>query len=109
MIHGKYLRTRLLLRHAFLGSVLAFALVAAAAGLVDELYARKAFWVPLAIIAWLAMIAIGLFLRNAECPRCSNRFAAHASGSRYNSLTLTCLNCGLSLRDSGRISRGNPE
>lgn len=99
----KYLRGRLLLRRAFFASVLAFALVAAASGLVEELYVRKALWIPLAILAWLAMIGIGMFLRNAECPRCSNRFAAHASGSRYNSLTLTCLNCGLSLRDSADV------
>ena len=36
----------------------AFALVAAASGLMEEVYARKALWIPLAILAWLAMIGI---------------------------------------------------
>jgi len=95
--YSKYLRTRLWLRYAFLGSVLAFVLVAAGAGLVEEFYARKELWITLAVLAWVAVVATGLVLQNATCPRCSNRFAVHASGMRYNSFTLTCLNCGLSL------------
>src|SRR5258705_3522967 len=97
--YRKYLRTRLWLRHAFLGSVLAFVLVAAGAGLVDSFYAREDLWITLAVLAWVAIVATGLFLHNAQCPRCSNRFAVHTSGMQYSTFTLTCLNCGLSLHD----------
>ena len=102
--YRKYLRTRLLLRHAFFGAVLAFVIVAAAASLSDELYTRKEVWITLAVLAWVAAVTTGLFLHNANCPRCSNRFTVHTSGVRYNSFTLTCLNCGLSRHDNGDAS-----
>ena len=102
--YRKSLRTRLFLRHAFFGSVLAFVVIVAAASLVDDFYVRTGLWMGLAVFAWIAVVATGIFLHNAKCPRCSNRFAVHTSGMRHNTFTLTCLNCDLSSHNSGDAS-----
>jgi hypothetical protein len=47
----------------------------------------------------LALVIIcGLYLHNAKCPRCGNRFAVTRSGLLWNDFADRCLNCGLSLR-----------
>ena len=107
MAHGDYgmrVRARLPVRYAFFGSVLAFVTVLALAILVDAFYARTELWMGLALFAWIAVLATGLFLHNSKCPRCGNRFAVHESGMRYNTFTLTCLTCGLPSSDSGTAS-----
>jgi predicted Zn finger-like uncharacterized protein len=49
---------------------------------------------------WFAIVVLsGLYLHNAKCPRCQNRFAVRNDGLRWNDFTSKCLNCGLHLND----------
>ena len=45
------------------------------------------------------VLVSGLYLHNAKCPRCHNRFAVRKDGMRWNDFTSKCLNCGLPLND----------
>ena len=47
------------------------------------------------------VVVSGLYLHNAKCPRCQERFAVRNDGMRWNDFTNHCLNCGLGLHDRG--------
>jgi hypothetical protein len=50
-------------------------------------------------ISCVALILLsGLYLHNAKCPRCGNRFSVTQDGFIWNDFADRCVNCDLSLR-----------
>jgi Na+/alanine symporter len=81
----------------FLLSVLVFFVLGGSAFLVSrELWERATdFVVPVMFGAWLLAVITMLYLHNARCPKCGNRFAYNKHTTYFNTFTSKCLNCDL--------------
>ena len=91
---------RLALR-TFLLSVLVFFTLGGSAFLVSrELWENvSAIVVPIMFIAWFSALVTMVYLHNARCPRCGNRFALNKHSSYFNTFTNKCLNCDLGAKN----------
>jgi hypothetical protein len=69
--------------------------------LVDELREYREFIVIPMIAIFVVFVICGLYLHNAECPNCGNRFSVRANGMYFNDFAGRCVNCGLRLNGTG--------
>ena len=98
--YRKSLRARVAARYSVLVAALVMAIVFLIASFLP--YSPEGIgpvWTSVWFITFAVFVLAGLYLHNAKCPRCSNRFAVHAYEHRYNSFSLRCMNCGLSADD----------
>ena len=89
-------RRRLALRILVI-SVLIFFMLGVSAFLVSrELWESiSATVVPTMFVAWFLALVTMLYLHNARCPRCGNKFAYNKQTTYFNTFTIKCLNCDL--------------
>ena len=95
------LQRRLLARKVFFASIIAW-LVTWCFGafiLVDELRPFREITFNIMIVIFCLFVVSGLYLHNALCPKCKNRFSVRADGSYYNDFSKKCLNCGINLNE----------
>ena len=65
--------------------------------LVDTFRPLREYLVPLMFVTFAALIGGGLYLHNAKCPNCGDRFAVKSDGSYSNTFSSKCVNCGVHL------------
>jgi len=98
IVRGKRyrVRARILLWLGFIGFFTIAPVVQFAPHFYDSIAPHVFWW--WAVPCWVMVAAAGLYLHNAKCPRCGDRFAVGAGGYVWNDFADRCLNCGLSLR-----------
>ncbi|MDH5480637.1 MAG: hypothetical protein OEX11_07750 [Nitrosomonas sp.] len=97
------LKNRSWVRKVFFISVLAFILIwcVGAFILVDELIELRNYLFYAALFVWVVILASGLYLHNAKCPRCGNKYSAQPKWPyMFNTFSRKCINCGLKLDGS---------
>ena len=68
--------------------------------LVDDLRAMREYLWPPMLSLFVVLVCSGLYLHNAKCPKCGNRFAVKSSGLYFNDFSGKCVNCGIRLSDT---------
>jgi predicted RNA-binding Zn-ribbon protein involved in translation (DUF1610 family) len=92
----KCIKRRLLARIVFWLSVIGFFGLMAIAKFAPEFYKVVEpyafnYW---AKPCWVLAIISMLYMHNAKCPACGNKFAVRSDGKYYNDFTYKCVNCG---------------
>ena len=104
-VEKNYIKKRLIARITFWLSVTGFFALIAIVKFIPDLYKAVQpyafnYW---AKPCWVLAIISMLYMHNAKCPGCGNKFAVREDGSYFNDFTYKCVNCGFGGKEGNEL------